>query len=227
MDDDNEETVDGQRKSYSSTTCLGLPKIAKPLHKRHSLTLIEVVIAAFLCSLIFTFLIQSYMDTQRQRIAIGPCREQTLLSSRIYLRLAPLFSHLKESSKTEILATPHTLNGGIACTFDNGIDPSPEFCHRITGQLFLDQKQRLCLKTIGSEHKIREEVLCEGVRSLQFSFFDPEIAEWQKQCSVENLAAAPKMIKLEIVFKDFKTPPLEWVFFTHLRNEPIVPKKKL
>lgn len=201
------------------------------MRKKSPFTLIEVIVAAFLCSLIFTILVQGYIFTQRQRIETHAFHEQAALSQRIYFRLAPIFSKLAKLEKPQnkqlsskilsLTKLPHAQGLGLECTFDNGIDPHQAFCNILTCALYLDGRQRLCLKMINDDNDVREEILCEGIQTLSFSFFNPNAKKWEEKCLIKELEEAPKMIKVQITLKENRTSPLEWVFFTHLRNEPI------
>ncbi len=201
------------------------------MKKKRPFTLIEVIVAAFLCSLIFTILVQGYIFTQRQRIETHAFHEQAALSQRIYFRLGHIFSNLAKSEKPhskqlnsnilKLTKLPNAQGLGLDCIFDNGIDPHPAFCNILRSTLYLDSRERLCLKIINEYNDEREEILCEGIQALSFSFFNPNAKKWENKCTVKELEDAPKMIKVQITLKENRSCPLEWVFFTHLRNEPI------
>lgn len=133
---------------------------------KRSFTLIEIVVALALFSLLATTLFGLYMGY------VKISRGQLLETMRIE-RLITLRALLERSlCKAALQNKQHHFyveDGQLHFTFDNGIDPDPAYSSIIKGVLFLDNHENFVLEEYplrGSSK--RTFVLAEDVRNLSF-----------------------------------------------------------
>jgi prepilin-type N-terminal cleavage/methylation domain-containing protein len=133
---------------------------------KRSFTLIEIVVALALFSLLATTLFGLYMGY------VKISRAQVTETARIE-RLITLRVHLERSlCKAALQNKQHHFyveDGALYFTFDNGVDPDPAYSSLIKGVLFQDNQDHFILEEYPlTDSGKRTYVLAEDVRNLSF-----------------------------------------------------------
>lgn len=133
--------------------------------RKRSMTLIELVIALTLFSILMTSLFTWYSHLTRQHILWKQQQRPLLCHHYAYQRLDRLLSHL-------ITATSHD---HLCFTFDNGIDSNPELSGITHGELFCESGQLLV--TLRSTRSTAEHtlVILDGIDTCSFQFLVPQL----------------------------------------------------
>lgn len=190
--------------------------------KKSSLTLLEVMIALFLAGILLSTVMMGYKKITSAQVKIEKAKAEVLSHQLIEQRLLNIFNHLhvetvvKGKKKTVTCLYTQTLADckGVAliCEYDNGVDPDPEFCHQIKSELYLNQKNELCLNSYSKSGKVRKEVLKNNLSDLRFEFLDLEGKESTSHTWDFNRSELPPVVMLALTVKK-GTPPVEFAFF--------------
>lgn len=177
------------------------------LKENRPFTLLEVLIATALTTLILSALLAAYFqaataasDGERLRLALMPER-------RVEQRLLPLFynAEIPDQKKKLFLSTPQTL----IFSYQNGACLDPNFSGEVLSVLSLDPKGNLSLVTFPAFKKWKEgemppfryEALLDRVESIKFDFFN--LKEWKEVWSAEE-KTLPALVNLSLTLKDEK-----------------------
>lgn len=135
------------------------------------ISLLEVVIALFLLSVISFSIVFPFRQLTRSRISVAQGYVSVHARSVLQLRLQELFERIDHIS----LAGP---NGGrLSFTCMQSWDQDPRFCGKIEGELGC-QKEGLVL-TWGSLQGVkRSQCLFENVSDVHWDFFDAVSQSW-------------------------------------------------
>ena len=188
--------------------------------KKHSLTLLEILIALCLAGLLLSLLWKTYHIYCRQQQATQ--QEQLHSYNTFFLkqRLEKLFSLVLRTKPTPPLFTlaQKPYPQPTLCLFYEGDpDPDPLYNGYLRSILYIDEAKRLCLATWSSDRQCQTELLGEEVSSLNFLFFNKESQEWQKEWP-ETLSQAPLFIKISYEIAG-KTQHL--VYKTHMPEDAL------
>ena len=135
--------------------------------KKRSLTLIEVLVALSIASILLSLLFPYLIDVIRLKRNLG--KEQVRIFSKGYVqaRLGKVLSKAKKGTfKTR---KAKELPFELIFEFNNKGDFEKGFDHQATARLFFSQGD-LVLRVEGKEKNKREEVLMEGIRDAKFIF---------------------------------------------------------
>ena len=177
-------------------------------------TLLEVMIALALASMLMLFLFDMYREVAVQKIAAEKLEEKQFAEQKVQMRLTEIFS--KASLREDELF--NVRGKDIFFTFHNGVDADSRFSGEVKG-LLSHSKERLELRIRpldGSGERM--ELLMENVKAVTYEFFDKEKERaWTPHWDNESLSI-PAMIKLKITKKDEKET--EFAFFLPPANLP-------
>lgn len=164
--------------------------------KKHSFTLLEVLISLSLLSILLFALFSSYWQHLKTGQALSQAKERILARALVEAKLAPLLAN----ALPPLYSGPSPEGDGPALFFsyENQIDPDPHFIGQVASILYVDSKGCLTLLTSRKGHA-RQERLCEKMPPLTLSFF--EGVKWVDQWPKEN-KQPPSMCKI-----------LDWLFF--------------
>ena len=209
--------------------------------KKKFITLIEVIIAMTLTSLILMAMMFFYRDV----IAVGSEIDQ-LKTEEFHLRyvenrlayILPRAVSAKDKTGEfaffSIVDDSFGMPGSqsLIFTFDNGISLDKVFSNNVIGRLLLNQKGELLLfywpmpKRMSDPTKslpIKQEILLKGVESLAFEFFvapsvgkqgtkAPELPVWwYRQLWMQEFNQLPVMVKVVITLSG-KSDKLIYIF---------------
>lgn len=202
--------------------------------RKKSFTLVELLIAIGLLSLLLTTLfgIYRYIDHTQKKIAQEEKGNFRLLYAQHRLSEVIPQTVSKTRGKDDFYfytqssnQSPHSL----VFIYDNGADGSPIFSGPVIGKLFLEPNGELSLATWplisreSNQPPMRKEVLLEGVEDIKFSFYMPprkdvsdkpldssldgKYGQWHPEWPVDNSQ------------EDFKDLPAMVKIFVTLRNK--------
>jgi hypothetical protein len=130
-------------------------------------------------------------------------KKQKLLSEvTLNMRLKQTFSKINYLQKGFELYSDDS-NNSIVFTFDNEVDPDPDFGGVVLGEIL--QEGNSIIMTITSlidSEKMRKETLMENVSDFSFSFFSSSQKKWIANWD-EKETWLPVMIKLRINAKNY------------------------
>ncbi|MFQ5901035.1 MAG: type II secretion system protein GspJ [Thermodesulfobacteriota bacterium] len=177
--------------------------------KREGFTLIEVMVALFILSMIFSILYSAFFPTQKvinsfeERGGYWRIMEGTIqvLSHDIRAASIPsanevsVFEGSSEGPKQPVIAlssyTPYQEGGiGRLKRIEYNIEDLPE-----DGSLFL---RRLVYR--GTQEVVEDEVLIDGLSGIEFSYFDGE--EWKDRWDAGDSKALPKGVRIIITSEE-------------------------
>lgn len=210
--------------------------------KRHPFTLLEVLIALGLTSLILSFLLASYYQAESVML-FWQAQDQEVFSERyVQYRLGEVFNKLLPADQEETFffslenVSGLFLPGASALVFsyDNGIILDASLAGPVLGILYVDPKGGLTLITWPEKKEWPEnalpphhrEILMEGVKEMSFEYFqlpleNAEVQEigWRKEGWPKEFKYSPAMIKVKCVKNSgkelvyiFSIPELSAVF---------------
>ncbi len=188
---------------------------------RRPFTVIEVIIALSLASLIMTTLTYFYMQIQQINTKTEKSLEQAYQIAYLQSRLSGVIPKAvaENNAKNDFLFFTSTDAGAdvmkqgmpsLVFTYDNGTDMNKSLSNNVVGRLFLDNERRLVLATWpsfkrwkeGSLPPIKKEILLDNVDSLSFSFYIAPNVERIKVVGSQERTQKKKMANAE--------PPNSW-----------------
>lgn len=190
-------------------------KRKKAKTRRRAVTLLEVVIALGLTSIVLFFLFGYYRQLTMIDLETEKVQECLSARARVQTRLMQIFASFpKEEKEGEGFlytdTTPEGLDLSLLFAFDQGIDSDPKLCGLVKAVLFLSRDKKLKLRILAIDEKTeaRDEVLMENVKSLAFSFFDPAEEKWESDWK-KDAASFPSMIKVILTEIEKKKEPVD------------------
>jgi hypothetical protein len=190
------------------------------IFKKSNFTLLEVIIALFLTSILLIALLNFFVRTVFFEKKIETLKKEVFKKEHLQIRLSNIFSHINKSFENYFYTEKekNTLLS-LYLTFNNGIDPDPSFSGPVFGKIYIDQNDlKLTIYPL-NEAKQRTETLFQDVKKLEFLFFTKEKNfEWQNNWPQEK-QSLPSMLKLKINEESF-------AFFMPTKNILITYYKK-
>jgi hypothetical protein len=195
------------------------------MKRKQPLTLLEVIIALSLTSIVLFFLFGFYRDITLGNVEAEKMQEKFFAREKVQMRLMQLFSDLLPEGEPRAFFYTESAQDGrgmkLFASFNNGMDSDSLFSGAVSGELFLASNKNLELHffPIREEKKERVEVLLENVHKISFKFFDIEKKIWKDQWEKKS-ASFPAMI--EIFIEQEKHEPLKFAFFLPAAQSPVV-----
>jgi len=132
--------------------------------KKHSFTLIEVVIALSLMGIISGVLFSYWRDLNIKSARIEQVKATFLQRESLQIRLSEIFSLLTD----DLTATEDELT----FRYDNGVDPNPHLCGEIEGRLFFESGVLFLESKSLEQDEMRLESLMREVKNFRFDLFE-------------------------------------------------------
>ena len=175
--------------------------------KKRALSLLEVSIALTLTAILLTTLFSNLRHIIQNSAKLQKIKEKIYWQFTLRMRLNQIFETL-QSGDDKILfytdehpdAHPDAKGQALYFTFDNGIDPDPDFCQEITGILLHNKNNELCFIAVSKEGKTRKEVFLKKAKNVSLNFYHPEekklLCTWKEK-------KLPPIIELSICDQTF------------------------
>lgn len=135
--------------------------------------LIALSLMTILLSLLFSFMVQSVRVEKKMEKA----RAVILERQHLQIRIQDLLTTLSPQEGLPPLYTqtfPKEKGMSLIAFFDYGIDPDPAFSGIVTGRIFIDEQNNLCLacwpRAEDKEHLWRKEILLSNVSNVSLQF---------------------------------------------------------
>ena len=153
--------------------------------KIHFVTLIEVIIAIGLVSILLVALLGVYHQIDSMHSEVDKTRLQNFRIRYIQTRLSLVFSNAVPKSDRDFYFymsdddQDEIRGNSLILAYDNGVDINPVFSNTVIGRLYLDRTGRLCLSTWPPPSRwevtppLKKEVLLDHVTELSFAFYVP------------------------------------------------------
>jgi len=158
------------------------------LRRRHNATLLELLVAMGLLSILLSVLFGFYWQIRKMEEVADNIREENFNLRYVQYRLTRVIPAIRgKKEKDFFFYTSEQHISGIkgqsfVFTYDNGVDVYPWFSNGVLGRLFVDEQDQLCLATWPlptvfeeERYRMKKEILFSGVEELRFSFFFPEV----------------------------------------------------
>lgn len=150
-----------------------------------------MIIGLALTTLLLTFLFSSYRHLVIAKVEVE--KLQSALHPKFFTqaRLAQIFDNLEPGCPF------YTTKGLLHFTFDNGIEPDPEFCGPLDGTIGLakatkgEKRAQLVLSI-----RDRKEILHKNVKTLEFAFFNPLKKEWTSDW--RGSGSSPSIVRITV-----------------------------
>ncbi|HKY99603.1 MAG TPA: DUF1494 domain-containing protein [Rhabdochlamydiaceae bacterium] len=204
--------------------------ILKLLRRHKPFTLLEVIIAMGLTTLLLGILFRYYHQVSVANLKTQQVRQKIFSLSLFQEKLGQIFSQLSSGEENVSFCTREireSVQSALLFKYNNGVDPDPSFCDELDGMLYLDKNKLLSLVIWSKGGNPRKEILLENVAKTSFRFFDTSDNSWQDVWSKEN-DNLPTLIELSIFFADKKSsaPPWQCIFFAARDDNPILYRSK-
>lgn len=190
--------------------------------KRHPFTLLEIIIAIALASILLTFLFSTLRQTAIANSKIKTVQSVVHQRLCLQLRLSALFDVLEfERKKVEFYTAPHaeSLGDALYFSYKQQVDADPQFIGTLNAVLFLKHPQKqLCLDTFSTTGTARREIFLENLKELSFQFLDAQKGRWESHWAKEA-DFSPALLKLIVTEKD-KNPHKDFIEFGFTLNAP-------
>jgi type II secretory pathway component PulJ len=165
--------------------------------KKHTFTLLEILIACVLASVLLSFLFTYFRQTLVRKQQLHTIKEKVMQIELVRLRLTHLFDRMAQSKGT-VQSVPHEEADGKALLLyaDQGIDPQAAFNGASYVMLYKTRDKRLALCRWDKEKKEKRiDTLLKKVESVTFSYFAD--GKWEdKWPKKKGEGAAPLMVKV-------------------------------
>lgn len=165
------------------------------VRKKHTITLLEVLIGLILAGIILSFLFSLLRKTLEKKQEIAQLKHIVLPREMMRLRINQIVGALIKQSPS--VWTEYDNGPKLFFVYEN-IDRDPNFCGVVCSMLFLNENQQFCLSTFSKQNdERRHEVLLENIHNFRFSLFNPKKADWQDEWP-ETEDQSPDMIRLHL-----------------------------
>lgn len=160
-------------------------------YKKKFITLIELMVAMALTSLLLMLLLHFYRDMEWWNQDINKSQVKAFQIFYVQNRLSDILSHAvspRTEEKDFFFYTSQDVNGllkpnnpSLVFTYHFGPNRDPLFANHVLGRLYVDVQDNLRLATLPSPKfwpsltslKMKNEILMEGIESLAFNFYIP------------------------------------------------------
>lgn len=154
------------------------------IHKKRFITLLEVLIATLLTTVLLTALTFFYRDMTTLNAELDKLHIVQFQQSYIQKRLSTLLPKTiasKAKQKDFYFYTTPSINGSpsLVFTYDNGPCLNRNFAGHVLGRLFINKNNALVLASWAApsrwseEPVLKNEILMEDVENLHFRFYIP------------------------------------------------------
>ena len=133
------------------------------MKRKHSLTLLEVVIAITLLGVLLAGLFSCFHQGLKSSIASKELKQKILQLELFQQRLKNLFSHLDDTMGISLEKHPDAQGLALIVPYKQAIDPEFDMCGTLQGMIFLNKNKQLCLTSWSEKGKARNEILLDKI----------------------------------------------------------------
>ena len=170
--------------------------------RRQHFTLIEVLIGLVLAAMLIGILLGAYRQVTIINKEISVARAKVMTPTYLHKRLSETLTRATMTPSSvgvnSFFFTTDPLRGihngpSLVFTYNNGIDPDPNYCGAVLARLYATQQGLLCLATWPMDSQVesqpfssRVEILCDQVSSWSLEMYQPPDPE-QKPISPPSI----------------------------------------
>ena len=158
------------------------------MRNKRSLTLLEVMIAFSLLSIILFFLLSPFKELAILSSRMGSASSHIMQTHRIRGKLMRLFSQIEDDFSFE--------NEIVQCKTKIGTDPDPDFSSSVKIKLYKNSNNELVLTTTATEaKKERQQILARDITKLTWTFYKLDKGKYTSSHTWDD-SSIPDCIKL-------------------------------
>jgi type II secretory pathway component PulJ len=175
------------------------------IQRRLSITLLEVLIAIALVSILTSVCLGYYRQIHLLNHELENLRKESFLEKTLQYRLSKIIPAITLSKDDpyfylSVDSNQYMESNSLVFVYDRGVDIQPQFSNEVLARLYLNSKKQVCIsywprpsKWKYDEPPMITEILKDGVEALSFSFYEPKqwLNEWDQE--KEKL---PAMLKI-------------------------------
>lgn len=190
------------------------------MKKKYSITLIEVVIALSILSVLIFTLFSLYRNLSKGEEKLTRSMMKVYEKHQCYAVLQRIFSQLQLEEETFYTeADPVKRENALVLKWNNAVQMNPELSGPIEGKIY-SKEGTLYLQYLKKNKVLDEMPLFENVESMNFQFYNVELNEWMKNWD-KQAKSFPAIVKIDFKTKEKKSLPFEMVFFIHTSDNLI------
>ncbi len=163
-------------------------------------SLLEIIIGLALTTILLTSLFSSFRHLTQTEAMIEKIENQKHWEFVTQLRLNRIFENVPSHSVFSIEPYGDKIKHALHFTFDNGIDPDPQFCQVQEVYLGLTDHQTFCLFIEPKLGAARKEIFLRDVSHFKMEFFDPKEKLWLREWDKDYL---PPLVKISLADREF------------------------
>lgn len=152
---------------------------------KKTFSLIEVLISFFLACMITMFLIGTYVHFVKIKASLRERSFIAMQKERSYQLLSNIFSCLTPLEKE---SSAYLEKNSLVLHHKNLIDIDPIFCGNLTSKIYLEQEKLFINTNPLNNNPPRKILLLEGLKSVDFNFYDASYKKWVKEQPKESQA---------------------------------------
>ncbi|MDR2540153.1 MAG: hypothetical protein LBC45_06220 [Chlamydiales bacterium] len=163
--------------------------------KKHSITLLEVLIGLILIGIILSFLFSLLRQTLEKKQEIAQLKQTIFPREMMRLRMNQIIHSLakKESS----ICTDFYKDHPALSFYYKNKDKDANFCGIIHSMLYVNEYKQLVLSTFSKQDSKRDEILLENIHAFTFELFDQTKVVWESEW-LKTKGQPPEMIRLHL-----------------------------
>ncbi|KAG6559016.1 hypothetical protein RHABOEDO_000005 [Candidatus Rhabdochlamydia oedothoracis] len=163
--------------------------------KKHSITLLEVLIGLILAGIILSFLFSLLRQTLEKKQEITQLKQTIFPREMMRLRMNQIINSLAKN-ESGIYVDSYEDHPALSFYYKNK-DKDINFCGTIHSMLYVNEHKQLVLSTFSKQNSKRDEVLLENIQAFTFEVFDPTKAIWESKW-LKTKTQLPEMICLHL-----------------------------
>lgn len=163
--------------------------------KKHSITLLEVLIGLVLAGIILSFLFSLLRQTLEKKQEIAQLKQTIFSREMMRLRMNQIINSLAKNEPG--ICTDSYEDHPVLSFCYNNKDKDINFCGTIHSMLYVNEHKQLVLSTFSKQGSKRDEVLLENVHIFTFELFDQTKAVWKSEW-LKTKAQLPEMVRLHL-----------------------------
>ncbi len=163
--------------------------------KKHSITLLEVLIGLILMGIIVSFLFSLLRQTLEKKQEMAQLKQMIFPREMMRLKMNQIINSLAKN-ESGIYIDSYDDHPSLTFCYENK-DKEVNFCGMIHSMLYVNDHKQLVLSTFSKQDSKRDEILLENVHAFTFELFDQTKAIWESAW-LKTKAQLPEMVRLHL-----------------------------
>lgn len=184
--------------------------------KKHSITLLEVLIGLVLMGIIVSFLFSLLRQTLEKKQEMAQLKQMIFPREMMRLKMNQIINSLAKK-ESGIYTDSYEDHPALFFCHENK-DKEINFCGVIHSMLYVNEHKQLVLTTFSKQDSKRDEILLENIHAFTFELFDQTKAIWESKWP-KTKAQLPEMVRLHLKIDQ---DPYDLVLFVTEPKNPII-----